>query len=165
MSHCTVKFAKENKGDILPESDALIKDISLRLFSEETTPPPSPFNKVGILKNWIILAGGNAAIGDLLMPDDLRYIISIEGGTRNSFEPYFAQAWAIFCSLREEKRKGKAQKLHFYLKKGQTYKGRWAFKSVCPAMGSNGSLGTETGLGDITLVGFAILSLIFGQKS
>lgn len=36
---------------------------------------------------------------------------------------------------------------------------------MCLPVGSNGNLGTETELGNKTLIGSAILSLIFGQKS
>lgn len=57
-------------------TDAMVMDMSLSLCSK---------NNGGSLQNGIALAGGCAAIGNLLMTDDLRYILRIQGGTQKSF--------------------------------------------------------------------------------
>lgn len=91
-------------------TDGMVRDISLSLCSGK--------KKGGSLQNGIALAGGCAAIGDLLMPDDLRYIISIQDGTQNSFGK--RGCWTLlfyslgnFSVYRVGKRKGKVQRLHF----------------------------------------------------
>lgn len=63
------------------------------------------------MQNGIALAGG-CAIGDLLMPDDLRYIISIQVAPKTPLanegtEPYFSTAWVtvLFTQRGEKERK------------------------------------------------------------